>query len=55
MAPNYQLSYWALPSGDVVIYSQDEAFVFSGKMSEVTQAVRDMARRIREEGLKALD
>ena len=55
MAAKYFLSYWTLSSGDVVVYSRDEAFVISGKANEVTQAVREMARKIREEGLKALD
>ena len=55
MAARYELNYWTLSSGDVMVYSRDEAFVISGKMNEVTQAVRDMARKIREEGLKALD
>ncbi|MEK7794552.1 MAG: hypothetical protein AAB353_08475 [Candidatus Hydrogenedentota bacterium] len=49
------LNYWTLRSGEVVVYSRDEAFVISGNANEVTQTVREMARKIREEGLKALD
>lgn len=55
MAAKYFLNYWRLSSGDVVVYSQDEEFVISGNTNEVTQTVHDMARKIREEGLKAHD
>lgn len=51
MALENFLQYYKLPSGNVIVYSQDEVVVISGSVREVAERLRYLLNRLRQRGL----